>query len=162
MNPGPARYDGVMSRDNERNQAQHLLLTALGSISGTGLTETALRSAAGLSLSRFHEAMPGLLASGRVVISQGNGRQQTEYHLVPVRLDHRTQEGPLSPLAQAVLNGLGKRAEGARALAKRLNIDAQIVQGALEDLERFGRVRRSQVGMLVVYRETEVGEAGQG
>ena len=71
-----------MPRDDERTQAQQLLLTALGSVPGTGLTEAALRRATGLTLSMFHEALPVLLAAGRVVVSHGNGRQhQTEYHL---------------------------------------------------------------------------------
>ena len=78
-----------MPRDDERTQAQQLLLTALESAPGTGLTEAALRRVNGLSLSIFHEAMPVLLEAGRVVVSQGNGRQhQTEYHVVPVEQGH--------------------------------------------------------------------------
>ncbi|ULH15492.1 hypothetical protein MF271_16505 [Deinococcus sp. KNUC1210] len=152
-----------MPRDDERSQAQQLLLTALGATLGVGVTEATLRRVTGLSLSKFHEAMPVLLEAGRVVVSQGNGRQhQTEYHLVPVEFDYSAQEGPLSLLAEAVLSELGRRAEGARALAKRLNLDVPPVQWALNELEAFGRVRRSQVGMLVIYRATEGRATRQG
>jgi hypothetical protein len=64
-----------MPRDDERTQAQQLLLTALGSTQGAGLTEAALRRATGLSVSMCHEALLVLLAAGRVVVSHGNGRQ---------------------------------------------------------------------------------------
>ena len=152
-----------MPRDDERTRAQQLLLTALGATPGTGLTEAALRNVTGLGLSLFHEALPVLLEAGRVVVSQGNGRQhQTLYHLVLVQLDCGAQEGPLSPLAGAVLSGLERRAEGARALAKRLNLTVPPVQGALEELEAFGWVYRSQVGLLVIYRVKNPGDTGSG
>lgn len=95
-----------MFREDERTQAQQLVLTALGSTPGVDLTEAALRKVTGLGLSMFHEVLPVLLEAGRVVVREGTGRQhQTAWHLVPVQLDRRVQEGPLGPLADVVLSG---------------------------------------------------------
>ena len=66
---------------------------------------------------------------------------------------------PEYALGAAVLIEVRKRAESARALAKRLNLDVPLVQEALNELEKFGWVSRSQVGMLVIYRA--VSETGR-
>ena len=141
----------AMTRDDERTEARALILRALATASG--LTESALKQMANLSTSLFHEVMPDLLGEGTVVVSNGNGhRIQTEYHLVRVDEPLGAQEGPVSPLATQVLARLGNRAEGARALAKALDLEVCAVQVALDELEAFRLVKRTQVGMLVIYR----------
>ena len=140
-----------MTRDVERTEARTLILRALATASG--LTETALKRITDLSTSLFHEVMPNLLEEGLVVVSHGDGRRiQTEYHLVRIDEPLEPLEGPVTLLAAQVLARLGNRAEGARALAKVLDLEIGVVQIALDELEAFGRVRRSQVGMLVIYR----------
>ena len=52
-----------------------------------------------------------------------------------------------------MLTRLGNRAEGARALAKTLDLETSVVQLALDELEGFQLVKRTQVGMLVIYRK---------
>ena len=97
--------------------------------------------------------MPDLLEEGRVVVSHGNGHKiQTEYHLVRVDEPLGAQEGPVTLLAAQVLARLGNRAEGARTLAKALELDVSVVQVALDELEACQLVKRAQVGMLVIYR----------
>jgi DNA-binding MarR family transcriptional regulator len=101
----------------------------------------------------FQEAMGPLITTGQVAVSQSDGRQfKTTYYLVQQKEQSDSQEGPISPLAMQVLARLGDRAQGARALAKALELDVNVVQTALDELEAFGLVRRSQVGMLVIYR----------
>ena len=140
-----------MTRDGERIEARALILRALATASG--LTETALKRIADLSTSLFHEVIPDLLAEGLVVISHGDGhRIPTGYHLVRVNEPLEPQEGPVTPLAAQVLARLGTRAEGARALAKALDLSIGLVQQALDELETSHLVNRSQVGMLVIYR----------
>lgn len=142
-----------MSRDDERTRARKHLLTALGATPGVGLSEAQLRRTTDISTSLFHEVMPELLGEGRVVVSHGDGwKTQTEYHLVQVQEHLEPPEGPVSPLATQVLARLGNRAEGARALAKTLELEIGLVQFALDELEAFRLVRRTQVGMLVIYR----------
>ena len=141
----------AMTRDDERTEARALILRALATASG--LTESALKQMANLSTSLFHEVMPDLLGEGLVVISHGNGHKiQTEYHLVRIQEHLEPLEGPVSPLAAQVLARLGNRAEGARALAKALKLEISVVQFALDELETFQLVKRTQVGMLVIYR----------
>lgn len=142
-----------MTRDDERTQARKHLLTALGANPDQGLSEAQLRRTANIGTSLFHEAMPELLEEGRVVVSHGDGRKtQTEYHLVRIQEILEPPEGPVSPLALQVLARLGDRAEGARALAKVLELETHVVQFALNELEVFQLVKRTQVGMLVIYR----------
>ena len=141
----------AMTRDDERTEARVLILRALATASG--LTETALKQMVNLSTSLFHEVMPDLLGEGLVVVSHGDGhRIQTEYHLVRVDEQLEPLEGPITLLATQVLARLGDRAEGARALAKALDLEVGVVEQALDELEAFRQVRRSQVGMLVIYR----------
>ena len=140
-----------MTRDDERTEARALILRALATASG--LTETALKQMANLSTSLFHEVMPALLGERLVVVSHGDGHKiQTEYHLVDVQEHPEPLEGPVTPLAAQVMARLGNRAEGARTLAKALDLDVGEVQQTLDELEAFRLVDRSQVGMLVIYR----------
>ena len=140
-----------MTRDDERTEARALILRALATASG--LTESALKQMANLSTSLFHEVMPDLLEEGPVVVSHGDGRRiQTEYHLVDMQEHPEPLEGPVTLLAVQVLVRLGNRAEGARTLAKALDLEVSEVQQALNELEAFRLVNRSQVGMLVIYR----------
>ncbi len=142
-----------MPRDEARAEAQTLLLRALESQPGTGMTEGSLRRLTGLGLSLFHEAISVLLEDRKLTVSQGDGRRtQTEYHLVQAQQQAGKQEGPVSPLAAQVLGRLGNRAEGTRAISKALNLGLSQVQQALDELESFRLVQRSQVGMLVIYR----------
>ena len=142
-----------MTRDDERRQARKLLLTALGATPDQGVSEAQLRRSANIGTSLFHEVLPDLLGEGLVVVSHGDGhRIQTEYHVVRLQEHPEPLEGPVSPLAAQVLARLGNRAEGARTLAKALDLEVGTVQQALGELETFGLVRRSQVGMLVIYR----------
>lgn len=144
----------AMTRDDERRQARELLLTALGATPDQGLSEAVLRRTTNLSTSLFHEVLPDLLGEGLVVVSHGDGRRtQTEYHLVRIQEILEPFEGPVSPLAILVLTRLGNRAEGARALAKTLDLETSVVQLALDELEGFQLVKRTQVGMLVIYRK---------
>ena len=140
-----------MSRDEARSEAQQLLLRALASQPGSGMTEGSLRQLTGLGLSLFHEAMQKLMETQQVTVSQSDGRRnQTQYHLVQQSVQD-PQEGPVSPLAALVLARLRSRPEGTRSAAKGLEREFNLVQQALDELEAFGLVRRSQVGMLVVY-----------
>jgi len=142
-----------MPRTEKSTQAQQLLLTALRSTPGLGMTEGALRRMTDLNPSIFQEAMHLLIETQRVAVSQRNGRQtQTEYHLVQRQEVREVKDGPLSPVAMTVLERLNTRAEGARALSKALDIDLSWVQQVLDELEAAGQVSRSQVGMLVIYR----------
>ena len=144
-----------MTRDDERTQARKLLLTALGAASGDGVTEAQLKRTTDISTSLFHEVMPDLLGEGLVVISHGNGhRIQTEYHLVRLQEHLEPLEGPITLLATQVLARLGNRAERARALAKALQLEIGVVQLVLDELEAFHLVKRTQVGMLLIYRRT--------
>ena len=144
-----------MTRDDERTQARKLLLTALGAASGDGVTEAQLKRTTDISTSLFHEVMPDLLGEGLVVISHGNGhRIQTEYHLVRLQEHLEPLEGPITLLATQVLARLGDRAERARALAKALQLEIGVVQLVLDELEAFHLVKRTQVGMLLIYRRT--------
>ena len=142
-----------MPRDEARAEAQQLLLRALGANPTVGMTEGSLKRVTLLSTSLFHEAISELLEQKAVVISQGDGhRNVTQYHLVKIQVDGGVQEGPVSLLAATVLDRLRTRAEGTRALAKGLELDADLVQRALDELDVLGLVSRSQVGMLVIYR----------
>ena len=142
-----------MTREEECRAARQLLLTALASTPGIGMTETSFRRITSVGTSLFHEVMPDLLGQGLVVISHGDGRRtQTEYHLIRVQEDLKPLEGPVTVLAARVLAQLSLRAEGARALAKTLGLEVGVAQMALDELEAFRLVRRSQVGMLVIYR----------
>lgn len=142
-----------MTRDDARTQARELLLTALKANPDQGLSEAQLRRTANLGTSLFHEVMPDLLREGRVVVSYGHGHQlQTGYHLVSIREDLAPLEGPMTPLAMQLLTQLGNRAEGTKALAKGVGLHVSVVQQALDELESFRLVSRSQVGMLVIYR----------
>lgn len=144
-----------MTRDEERTLAREHLLTALKGAQGQGVTETHLRRATAISVSLFHEVMPELLEEGRVVVSHRDGRRYlTEYHLLSVPEHHVPPEGPLSLLAAQVLARIGTRADGARGVAKALGVDLAVVQQALDELETFRLVGRSQVGMLSIYRAT--------
>jgi len=142
-----------MSRADERTNAQQLLLTALRSTPGVGMTEGVLREMTNLGSSLFQEAMNILLAIPQVVvIKQGGPRNLSEYHLVQQLEWREPHDGPLSPLAITVLDRLSIRAEGIRALVRALNIELSLVQQALDELESAGQISRSQVGMLVIYR----------
>jgi len=144
----------TMLRDEASTEAQQLLLTALRSTRGLGMTESALRRMTDLSPSLFQEAMQALMATKQVVVSQNDGhKKHTEYHLVQQQRQVLT-EGPLSPLAVTALARLHNRAEGARAISKTLEVELNLVQSALNELEAAGQVSRSQVGMLVIYRGT--------
>jgi len=144
----------TMPRDEASAKAQQLLLTALRSTPGLGMTEGTLRRMTDLTQSLFQEAMQALTGTKQVVVSQGDGnKNHTEYHLVQQQRQV-LREGPLSPLAVTVLARLHHRAEGARAVSKALEIELSLVQSALDELEAAGQVSRSQVGMLVIYRGT--------
>lgn len=144
-----------MPRDEARVEAQTLLLRALGSQPGTGMTEGSLRRLTGLGTSLFHEAMSVLLEDRKLTVSHRDGRRtQTEYHLVQTQEQAGPQEGPLSPPAAQVLDRLGPRAEGVRAISKALEMGVDQVRQALDELESFRLVQRTQVGMLVIYRAT--------
>jgi len=142
-----------MSRADESAQAQQLLLNALKSTPSLGMPEGTLRRMTNLRPSLFQEAMKALMATQRVVVSKQGGRQNlTEYHLVQQQERRGPQDGPLSPLATAVLERLNTRAEGARGLSKALNVELGLILLALDELEAAGQVIRRQVGMLVIYR----------
>jgi len=142
-----------MPRTEKSTQAQQLLLTALRSTPGQGMTEGALRRMTNLNPSIFQEAMHLLIETQQVAVSQRNGRQtQNEYHLVQRQEVREVKDRPLSLLATMVLERLNTRAEGARGLARALDIDLSWVQQVLDELEAAGQVSRSQVGMLVIYR----------
>ena len=146
-----------MTRDDERRQARKLLLTALGAAPEKGFLEAQLRRITNVNISLFHEVMQGLLGDGLVVVSHGDGhRIQTEYHLVEIQEHLEPLEGPATLLAAQVLAQLSNRAEGTRALAKALSVEVGAVQLVLDELEAFRRVRRTQVGMLVIYRSHEL------
>jgi len=117
------------------------------------MKESVLRRMTNLGPSLFQEAMKTLMATTQVVASKQESRPHlTEYHLVQQQEWHEPQDGPLSPLATTVLEWLSTRAEGARGLARALEIEVSLVQQALDELETAGRIKRSQVGMLVIYR----------
>jgi len=142
-----------MPRIEKSTQAQQLLLTALRSTPGQGMTEGVLRRMTDLNPSLFQEALQLLIAEQQVAVSHRDGRQrQTEYHLVQRQKVREAQDGPLSPLATTVLERLNTRAEGARLLSRALNVELGLVLLALDELEAAGQVSRSQVGMLVIYR----------
>lgn len=144
-----------MTRDPTRD-AQTLLLKALGSQPGTGMTAKSLQRLTGLSPSLLQEVITVLLDAGRVTLRLGDGRRtHTEYHLVQPHEPAALQEGPLSPSAHQVLTVLGHRSKGAQAIAKVLQLERSAVQVALDELEAFRRVERRQVGMLVMYRSRQ-------
>ena len=151
---------GTAHSKDEHTEASARRISALAT--ANGLTETALKRMTNLSTSLFHEVMLDLLGEGRVVLSRGDGHKiQTEYHLVRVDEQLGPLEGPVTPLAAQVLARLGNRAEGARTLAKALDLEVSTVQVALDGLEAFQLVKRTQIEMLVIYRSTTSGLSGR-
>lgn len=122
-----------------------------------GWTDRMLRDETGLNITLLKEVMAGLLEE-RLVQQRYNASGRTEFVLAaPPLSSGELLEGPVSEPAERVLKRLQSRPEGVASLAKALNLSPAVAMALIEDLERLGRVTRTQVGMLVIYRVSTSG-----
>lgn len=119
--------------------------------------ERALQREAGLNITLFKEVM-SVLTEQRLIQHRYNGFGKPEFFLVAPGLSPGVVlEGPLTPQAERVLEGLRHKPQGLTTLAKVIGLDPSLTHALAEDLERLGRVTRTQVGMLVIYRVSTIG-----
>lgn len=119
--------------------------------------ERALQDATALTRTALRSTLLRLVEDGEVWRSQRGLPPRAAYSLPPVVPRYRpSSEAPLSVGAQDVLSALHKKSDTAAHIARRLRVDTEQVRRALEELEAHGRIVRSYVGMLAIYRTAHI------